>query len=108
MYTLDEGRGLTGLRCIVVGSITGDVMCNSEYGISGSGSGTGAALRMNSWNEGAICGVVGVTEYVAIGGGVLLACCFLGTAIWGCEILSVLFVILMRLAELIVLRQVIS
>jgi len=107
MYTLDEGRGLTALRWIAVGGSTEGVMCSSEYGISGSGCGTGAALRTKSWNEGMFCGVVGVAGYVAIGGGLLSFCCFLGTAMCGCEILSVVFAISMRLDVEIVVRQVI-
>lgn len=108
MYTLDEGRGFTGLRWIAVGNGAGGVMCSSEYGISGSGVGTGAALLTKSWKEGILCGVVGVGGYAAIWGGLLLFCCFLGTAICGCEILSVVFVILVTLAVGIVLRQVVA
>lgn len=106
MYTLDEGRGFTGLRWIAVGSGANGVMCSSEYGISGSGIGTGAALRTKSWKDGIVCGVVGVEGYAAICGGLLLFCCFFGTAIWGCEILSVVFAMLVSLAVEIDLRQV--
>lgn len=71
---------------------------------SGSGSGTGAARRTKSWNEGMFSGVTGVEGYVAIEGGVLWFCCAFGTAKCGCEILRVVFAILKLIVE-IELRQ---
>lgn len=84
-------------------------MCSSEYGMSASGSdsgaGNGAARRTKSWNEGMFSGVTGVGGYVAIEGGVLCFCCLFGTAKCGCEILSVVFAILVDSAVGTEVRQ---